>query len=327
MLSRLSIRLVVWLGCVGLSLLAVTASAADYPSKPIRWIVPFPPGGAIDMVSRVLAQRVSQTLGQPVTVENRPGSGGIIGSAEVARSPADGYTLLVNSTVLAVDKWFYPNVAYDARKAFAPVALLATIPSVLVVPADSPYKDARSLLAYAKANPGKVSFASAGMGTSIHLAAALLAAQAGVDLLHVPYKGSTPAAADLIAGRVSMMVDSIAAQQSFIKSGRVRALGVTSLQPAPSLPGIPPLAQAADLPKFEVLSWFGLFVPSRTSPDIVKVLNTAMNEALKTPEVQKALADIGASAQGGTSQALGVLWDNEIDRWGQLIVHHRLNTQ
>ncbi|SKB92853.1 Tripartite tricarboxylate transporter family receptor [Sphingopyxis flava] len=224
-------------------------------------------------------------------------------------------------------KWFYPNVAYDARKAFAPVALLATIPSVLVVPADSPYKDARSLLAYAKANPGKVSFASAGMGTSIHLAAALLAAQAGVDLLHVPYKGSTPAAADLIAGRVSMMVDSITAQQSFIKSGRVRALGVTSLQPAPSLPGIPPLAQAADLPKFEVLTWFGLFVPSRTSPDIVKVLNTAMNEALKTPEVQKALADIGASAQGGTSQALGVLWDNEIDRWGQLIVHHRLNTQ
>lgn len=269
---------------------------------------------------------MAEKLGQPVTIENRAGSGGIIGSAEVARSAADGYTILANSTGLAVDRLFYPNTPYEAQKAFSPVALLATLPSVLVVPVNSPFRDAKQLLDFARANPGKITYASAGLGTSIHLAAALLASRAGVQLLHVPYKGSGPAAADLIAGRVDMMVDSVTAQKSFIQTGRVRALGVTSLQRSPMLSDVPPLVETASLPDFEVLTWFGTFVPAGTPPERIKILNAAINDALKSPDVRKSLAEIGIKPEGGTPEALAKLWHGEIDRWSRLVSEHQLNT-
>jgi tripartite-type tricarboxylate transporter receptor subunit TctC len=301
------------------------AAAAEFPTKPIRWVVPFPAGGAVDAIARIVARKMTQDMAQPVVVENRGGSGGIIGTEAVTKSPPDGYTILINSTGLAVDKWFYPQVPYDSRKDLAPVILLASLPSVLVVPASSPVQNAAQLIAMAKANPGKITYASAGLGTSIHLASALLAARAGVDLLHVPYKGSGPAATDLIAGRVDMMIDSVTAQRPNIESGRVRALGVTSLTSSPMLPGVPPLAQATSIPDFEVLTWCGIFVPAGTPPDVIRRLNAEMNKAVASSEVRESLAVLGVRAEGGTPDALGGLLQQETERWGKLIVDHHLN--
>lgn len=309
--------------------LAVMSSvhAGGFPDKPIHWVVPFPPGGAVDAVSRVVARRMADQLGQPVTVENHAGAGGVIGSAEVARSAPDGYTLLSNSTGLAVDRLFFHNVPYEARKAFSPVVLLATTPSVLVVPAASPFHSSKQLLDFARAHPRKLTYASAGLGTSIYLASSLLASRADVQLLHIPYKGSSPAVADLIAGRVDMMIDSVAAQKPFIQAERVRALGVTSLQPSPLLPGVPPLAVAASLPGFEVLSWYGTFVPAGTPPERIKILNAAINDALKAPDVRKSLAKIGIRPEGGSPEVLAKLWHSEIDRWSRLVSEHQISTQ
>lgn len=304
---------------------ALAQQPAPFPSRAITWVVPFPPGGAVDAVARIISVRMSQSIGQPVIVDNRAGSGGIIGSDVVAKAAPDGYTILINSTGLVVDKFFYPHVPYKSEQDFVPVVLAATVPSVLVVPSGSRFQDVAQLLAEARKSPGKLSFASAGMGTSIHLASSLFAARAEVELLHVPYKGSSPAVSDLLAGRVDMMIDSITSQRGSILSGRVRALAVTSPMRHPLLPNVPTLAEAANLAGFEVLSWYGVFAPKGTPPAIVQRLNSEINKAIAEPEVIEALRGLGIKTGGGSPAVLAELFKAEADRWQKLVVEHRLN--
>ncbi|ADP19848.1 MULTISPECIES: tripartite tricarboxylate transporter substrate binding protein [Burkholderiales] len=296
-----------------------------FPSRPITWVVPFPPGGAVDAIARIISRKMSESIGQQVVVDNRAGSGGIIGSDLVAKAPSDGHTILINSTGLVVDRFFYPRVPYQSDRDFVPVVLAATLPSVLVVPADSRFRDITQLLKAARENPGKLSFASAGLGTSIHLASALLAARANVELLHVPYRGSSPAVSDLVAGRVDMMIDSVTSQRQNILAKRVRALGVTSLDRHPQLPEVPTIAEAAGLPGFEVLTWCGVFAPKGTPRSVVERLNAEINKAIAAPDVVEALKQLGIKTAGGAPEVLADLFKSETERWQKLIVEHRLN--
>jgi len=302
-------------------------SADGYPSRPIRWIVPFPPGGAVDTVARVVSKKMSETIGQPVTVDNRPGSGGLIGTDAATKAAPDGYTIVINSTGLAVDKWFYPRVPYDARKDLAPVVLLASVPSVLVVPPTSPWTSVDQLVAAAKKAPRRYTYASAGKGTSLHLASALFVARAGIELLHVPYKGSSAAASDLLAGRVDMMIDSVTSQRANIAAGAVRPLAVTSSAASPLFPGVPPLADAANLPGYEVLTWCGIFAPVGTPAPVVQRLTEELTHAVRSEEVRRSLAALGITAEGGEAEVLGALLNKETERWNRLIPQYRMNAE
>lgn len=311
---------------LALGLAALHASAlAEFPDRPIKWVVPFPPGGAVDVISRIVAQQMTQNIGRPVTVENRPGSGGMIGTDFVAKAAPDGYTIMINSTGLAVDKWFYEKVPYESTRDLAPVVLLASVPSVLVVHPSVPATSVEQLVALARANPGKYTFATAGKGTSVHLAPALFAARANISLLHVPYKGSGAAVSDLLSGRVSMMVDSVTAQRQNIQAGLLRPLAVTSAIPSHILPQVPTMAVAANLPGYEVVTWCGIFTTAGTPPEVIARLNLELNKAVQATEVKKQLESLGVRTEGGTSQALGSLLRQEIDRWGKVIPQYKLN--
>lgn len=274
--------------------LATPAAHAAYPERPIRWIVPFPAAGAMDNIARTLGEEMSQTLGQSIVVENRPGAGGNIGAELVARSPADGYTMLIVANGMAVNPALYRKLSYDPIKDFAPVSLLAVVPNVLVAnKAKTSAKTVPEVIASAKSQPGKYTYASAGNGTSIHLAGELFTSMAGVELLHVPYKGSGPAVTDLLGGQVDYMFDSITSAKPHIDAGKLTAIAVTTSKRSAALPNVPTVAEAG-LPGYELSPWFAAFVPAGTPPAVVETLNRAMVEALRKPAVQKRLAAIGA---------------------------------
>src|SRR5687768_16960122 len=281
-----------------------TATAQDrYPSKPLRLIVPFAPGGSTDIFARLIAERAQAPLGQPVVVENRAGAAGNIGAEAVARSAPDGYTLLMATTgVMAINNALYRNMTYDAAKDLEPVVYVASITNVLIVPPDFPAKNVAELIAMAKKEPGKLSFASSGAGASTHMSAELFKAMTGTDILHVPYKGSGPALPDLMAGRVHMMFENAPGAMSHIKAGKLRALAQTGLKRSPSLPDIPTLAEAG-VPGYESLSWSGIAVPAGTPKAITEKLNTDLNTVLAMPEMRQKLADQGAETIGGPPQA------------------------
>ncbi|MBT8631378.1 tripartite tricarboxylate transporter substrate binding protein [Polynucleobacter paneuropaeus] len=307
---------------IGFSLMTLSiqmASAQEWPAKPIKWIVPFPPGGAMDVIARALADSSSKTLGQTIFVENKPGAGGNIGAELVARAEPDGYTMMITSIGMATNKFLYPKLAYDPVKDFAPVSLIAVVPNVLVTNATQPnVKTVRDVIANAKADPGRLTYASAGNGTSIHLAGEVFTSLAKIDMQHIPYKGSGPAVTDLLGGQVSYMFDSITSAKPHILSGKLRPIGLTTIKRSKSLPGIPTIAESG-LPGYDVTPWFAVFVPANTPKPIITRLNAAIITSMNTQVIKDKFESIGAEPIGSSPEELGVYLNKEIDRWGKVI--------
>lgn len=298
---------------------AIAQVEANWPAKPIKWVVPFPPGGAMDAIARTLGDQAARELGQPFVIENRPGAGGNIGADYVAKQPGDGYTIMITSIGMATNPALYTRLSYDPVKDFAPISLLAVVPNVLVVnAAKSADKSVKDVLGHARREPGKLTYASAGNGTSIHLAGEMFAALAGVQLLHVPYKGSGPAVTDMLGGQVDLMFDSITSARPHIQSGKLRALGVTTVRRSSALPDVPTIAEAG-VPGYEVSPWFAVFAPAGTPAAVLARLNQVLNSAMKQPDTLKKLAGVGAEPIGSTPQELATHLSQELDRWGRLI--------
>ena len=294
-------------------------SVGNWPDKPVKWIVPFPPGGAMDAIARTLGEVAGRKLGQPFVIENKAGAGGNIGADAVAKAPADGYTLMITSIGMATNGALYNKLSYDPIKDFAPVSLLAVVPNILVAgPKQSDVKSVKDLIAKAKQNPDKLTYASAGNGTSIHLAGASFTSLTGVKMLHVPYRGSGPAVTDLLGGQVDFMFDSITSARPHIEAGKLRAIAITTKTRSPSLPDVHTVAEAG-VPGYEVSPWFATFMPAGTPAPIVEKLGKTLNEAMNDPEVKKRLSAIGAEPIGSTPQALAVHLKTETDRWTKLI--------
>ncbi len=298
--------------------------AQEWPNKTIRWIVPFPPGGAMDVMARALAENSSKTLGQAIVIENKPGAGGNIGTELVARSPADGYTMLITSIGMATNKYLYQKLSYDPVKDFSGVSLIAVVPNVLVTNSTQPnVKNVTDVIANAKANPGKLTYASAGNGTSIHLAGEVFTSMAKIDMQHIPYKGSGPAVTDLLGGQVNYMFDSITSAKPHIESGKLRPLGLTTSKRSKALPNVPTIAESG-LPGYEVTPWFAVFVPSGTPKPIINKLNNALVTALKNPEIKTKFDNIGAEIIGSTPDEVTSYLNKEIERWGKVITANKI---
>jgi tripartite-type tricarboxylate transporter receptor subunit TctC len=302
-----------------LALLAQPAHSQNFPTKPVRLIVPFAPGGSTDIFARLLAERVQAPLGQSVIVENRAGAAGNIGAQEVVRSTPDGHTLLMATTgVMAINNALYKNMTYDAAKDLEPVVYVASITNVLVVPPDFPAKSVAELIALAKKEPGKLSFASSGAGASTHMSAELFKAMSGTDILHVPYKGSGPAMPDLMAGRVHMMFENAPGAMGHIKAGKLRALAQTGLKRSPSLPEVPTVDESG-VKGYESLSWSGIAVPAGTPKAVIDRLNKDFNTVLATAEMRGKLAEQGADTIGGPPEAFARHIAAEREKWSRLI--------
>jgi tripartite-type tricarboxylate transporter receptor subunit TctC len=300
-------------------LFATNAVAQEWPNKPIRWIVPFPPGGAMDVMARALAEKSSKSLGQAVVIENRAGAGGNIGADFVARSDADGYTMMITSIGMATNKFLYPKLSYDPVKDFSPVSLIAIVPNVLVTNATQPnVKTVSDVIANAKAQPGKLTYASAGNGSSIHLAGEVFTSMAKIDMQHIPYKGSNPAVTDLLGGQVNYMFDSITSAKPHIDAGKLRPIGITTSKRSKALPNVPTIAESG-LPGYEVTPWFAVFVPAATPKPIINKLNAALLDALKSPEIKAKFDGIGAEPLGTSPDELANYLNKEIERWGKVI--------
>jgi tripartite-type tricarboxylate transporter receptor subunit TctC len=291
----------------------------DYPTRTVRIIVPFAPGGSTDIFARYIADKLAPALAQPVVVENRAGAGGNIGAEAVARAAPDGYTLLMATTgVMSINNALYPNMTYDAAKDFEPVIFVASITNVLVVPPELPANSVRELIALAKEKPGSMSFGSSGAGSSTHLSSELFKSMAGIDVLHIPYKGSSQALTDLIAGRIAMIIDNMPGAISFIRAGRLRALGVTGSKRSPALPDVPTIAEAA-LPGYESLSWSGIAVPAGTSKEVIARLNRDIATILAQADIREKFAQAGADPVGGSPQEFAAHIRAEREKWSKLI--------
>ncbi|WP_295377664.1 tripartite tricarboxylate transporter substrate binding protein [uncultured Pseudacidovorax sp.] len=304
----------------GLALAAPLASAqAAYPTKPIRLVVPFAPGGSADVVGRLIAEELRAGLGQPVVVDNRPGAGGNIAGDMVAKAPADGYTLLLAAAgPIAINPSLYGRMPYNPATDLAPVALLARDHQLMAVTPSVPARDVREFIAYAKANPGKVSFGSPGNGTPAHLGGELFNQMAGTQMVHVPYKGSAPAMNDLISGQITVMIDNMPALLPQVQAGRLRALGVASPARASGAPDIPTVAESG-LPGFNVTAWKGLMAPAGTPKPIVAKLNEVAVAAVAKPEIRKRLVDLGAEPGGGSPEDFGALIARDSRSWAALV--------
>jgi tripartite-type tricarboxylate transporter receptor subunit TctC len=295
------------------------AAQAQYPSRPLRLVVPFPPGGSTDILARALAQKMSEGLAQPVVIDNRPGAGGSIGAEAAAKSAPDGYTLMMGHLgTLAANAAIYKKLPYDPVKSFAPVSLMAIVPSVLVVNNALPVTSAAGLIAYAKQNPGKLAYGSAGNGSTSHLTTEYFKLVTGIDVLHVPYKGVGPMLTDLVSGQISMGLNGAPAVMPHVNSGRLRALAVSSLTRLPSLPDIPTLDEAG-VKGFEANGWYGIVAPAGTPREVVMRLNGEIRRDLDTPELRQRLDAEGAIPAPGTPEAFAVFIASEIARWGSVL--------
>jgi tripartite-type tricarboxylate transporter receptor subunit TctC len=294
-------------------------ASAQYPAKPIRMILAFPPGGPTDINARAFAQKLSDQMGQQVVVDNRAGAGGNIGAAEAARAAPDGYTIFYNTSAIAIAPALYSKIAFDPLKDFAPVVLAATVPLVLAVNPGLPVKTMQEFVAYAKANPSKMNYASSGAGTITHLASALFLTQMGLEMQHIPYKGSAPALVDVVSGQVQMMIDTINTVAPYAKENRLRALAIAITRRSALLPDVPTLEQAANLPGFEMSAWQGVVVPTGTSPEIVARLNAEANKALQSADLRARLAAGGSEPLGGTSEQYAAYIRSELGRWAKVV--------
>ncbi len=298
--------------------LCTVAQADDYPSKPIKVIVPYPGGQASDTITRLVGERLGKALGQPVVVDNRPGAGGNIGTDIGAKSPPDGYTLTVATAALPISKHVYRKLPFDPAKDFVPITLMTITPLVLVTRTNLGVRDVPGLVALAKKEPGKVTFASSGPGTSHQLSGELFKSLAGVDMLHVPYKGSPPAHVDLMGGSVDIMFDNIVPVAPHVKNGKLQALAVTTKTRAAALPDVPTLAEVG-YPNFEATAWFGLLAPAGTPSPIVDRLNKELVAILKSPDIKERLAGMGATAVGDKPEEFGRFMAEEINKWGPVV--------
>ena len=293
--------------------------SAQYPAKPIKLIVPFPPGGPTDIVGRFMAQKFTEALGQPVIVENRPGAAGTIGAEAAAKSPGDGYTLLLGTTgTLAVAPGFYPNLGYDPGKSFAPVSLVTKAPFLVVVHTSVPADSLRALIDLAKSKPGQLNFGSGGNGHPLHIAGEMFKIAASVDLVHVPYKGTAPALADLLAGRIQVMFEQIAAFRPHLQSGKLKALAVAAPRRLAQLPLVPTTAEAG-LPGYEVSTWFGLVAPKGTPNDVVARLSAEVQKFLTTTEVRDALSNQGFEPTGSSPEEFATLIGADGAKWSRAV--------
>lgn len=295
---------------------------ATFPTKPIRLIVPFTPGGSSDLLARAIGQELSRSLGQPVVIDNVPGAGGAIGAERGARAPADGYTLLMGHIgTLAVNPALYPKLPYDPIKDFAPVAWVARVPNVLVVHPAVPARTLQELVALARAKPGAMNYSSGGNGSAAHLTMEYLKLSARMPMLHIPYRGAAPAVADVIAGQVQAVFTGAPALLQHVKAGKVRAIAVSSSKRIPSLPEVPTVAESgvAGTRGFEADQWYGLVAPAGTPAAVVRLLNEHVNRALASPEVQTRLATEGAEPTPTTPEAYGQLIASEIKRWAPVV--------
>jgi tripartite-type tricarboxylate transporter receptor subunit TctC len=295
-----------------------TAQGATWPNRFVRMVVPFTPGGGIDAIGRILGARLSEMWGQQVVVENKPGAGGNIASEMVARSAPDGHTLYITAGGLAVNKYLYPSINYDPVADFAPVTLICHFPNLLVAPNSSPLRSVGDLLTQAKASPGKLSYATPGHGSSPHMAGELFKYMAGVDLVHVPYRGAAPAFTDVIAGRLDVMFAVMASGLPLVQSGQLRALGVTTAARVPAAPDVPTIAEAG-LHGYDTASWFAFFVPAKTPPEIVKKIQTDTVAVMAEPAIKSKLDQLGVVIAGSTPEELGVFLKSEMDKWAPVI--------
>jgi len=301
------------------SLAATAVLAQVYPGKPIRLIVPFAAGGGNDNVARLVGKRLADSLGQPVVIDNRPGAGGVVGAELAAKSAPDGYTLFLGGVGShAINPNLHAKLPYDPIKDFAPVSLLAQAPLVLVVHPSVPVHDVAEFIAYARAHPGRLNFASNGNGSSSQLAAVMFASMAGVDMVHVPYKGLAPALTDLLAGEVQLMFSSVVAILPHIKAGKLRAIAVTGAKRLASMPELPTIAESG-LPGYEASSWYGILAPAGTPRDIVVRLNAELAKALEQPEVRNSLLAEGAEPAGGSPERFAAHIRAEMERLGKII--------
>jgi tripartite-type tricarboxylate transporter receptor subunit TctC len=293
--------------------------AAAYPSKPVRLVVPFTPGGSTDILARAVGQKLSEAWGQPVVIDNRPGAGGIIGMEAVARAAPDGYTLVMGHVgTLAANPALYRTLPYDPVKDFAPVTLIARVPNVLVVGPAVPSRSVAELIALAKAKPGKLDYGSGGNGSAAHLATEYFKLKAGVDLQHIPYKGTAPALQDLLGGQIALMITGLPPVLPHVKAGKLRILGVASAQRQRLFPDIPTIAESG-VPGYEATQWYGILAPAATPKDVVAKLNREFVKALKDPAVAEKLALEGADPVGDTPEQFAAFIASEIDLWGKVI--------
>ena len=299
------------------ALLSTIAVAQSYPTKPIRIIVGYPAGGPTDMIARTVAQKLSPALGQQVIVDNRPGASGMIGAELAVKAPPDGYTLLTVPITYAVTPSVFPKMPYDAEKDLAPVALVAAAPFILVVHPTLPVKTVKDLIALAKSRPGQINYASASAGGMPHLAGELFNIMAGVKLTHIPYKGAAPATIDLLAGQVSLMFNNMLSAMPHVKSGKLRAVAVTSAKRSSAVPELPTVAET--IPGFEASGWYGAFAPAATPREIIAKLNGEINRLMRQPDVAQRLAGDGVEAVTMTPAEFGTYLHSEIVKWGKVV--------
>ncbi|MEY2811004.1 MAG: hypothetical protein RLZ66_2515 [Pseudomonadota bacterium] len=310
-----------WLGAA--MVVGQALAQVPYPTKPVRLLVPFPAGGATDIFARALSQKLPDKLGAQVVVENRPGAGGSLGSDLAAKAPADGYTLLLATTSThTIGPAFNPRLPYDAVRDFTPIVHVGNAPSIMLVPNNSPAKTVQEWIAYARANPGRLNYASSGNGTIVQLTAELFKAQAGLFVVHIPYKGTALAIPDLVSGKLDVLFDSLPSGIPHVRDGRLRALGVTTAKRTPLASDLPAIAEV--LPGYESNTWFGLYGPRGLPADIVAKVNAAVNQTLMDPEVKDKLFRLGIEPVGGTPAAFSAMLSQESAKWRQIIVDRKI---
>ena len=315
---RVAASALVTLACAAALNIPSAHAQAAFPSKPITMIVPFPPGGPTDLVARVIAQEMSKSMGQPVVIDNKGGANGNLGAAVAAKAPADGYTILYNTSSITLSPALYKTLNYDVNRDFAPVALTAVVPLALVIAPNVPANNVKEFIAWVKANPGKVSYGSAGNGNVTHLGAFQFVQANGLDAVHIPYKGSAPADVDLAGGQIQFMTDTVNSVMAFVRDKRMKMLAVTTAKRMSLFPDVPTLAESG-MPGFEVGAWQGLMVPANTPRPVIQHLNAEVLKALQNPEVRQKLVLQGVEALGSTPEEYGVYVRDEISRWARVV--------
>jgi tripartite-type tricarboxylate transporter receptor subunit TctC len=297
---------------------ACVAHAQEWPTKPVRWIVPYPPGGGTDVIARIMQSRMSEGLGQPIVIENRGGAGGAVGTEAAARAAPDGYTFLFTLSSHTINPLLY-KLSYNVERDFVSVSLIVSVPQLIAANPNAPVKSMQDLVAQAKAQPGQLAFASVGNGTPSHIAGELLMLKTGIHLVHVPYKGGGPAVIDTIGGQVPLLFVTAPAAMSHVRAGKLRPLAVTTLKRSPGAPEIPTVAEALNLPDYEVDSWYAMFAPAKTPPAIVARMQKEVARAVQLPDIRQKLIEQGGDPVGGTSEDLDRVVKGELRKWAEVI--------
>ena len=314
----ISLARIVALAALCAATIGPAVQAADYPVRPVKWVVPYPPAGTTDVLARIVAQWLTEKMGQPFVVENKPGAGNNLGVEYVVTSPPDGYTMLLVNPANGINATLYKNLNFNFIRDIAPVAGLVRAPNVMEVTNSLPVKTVKEFIDYCKANPGKINMASSGSGTSVHLSGELFKSMTGCDMVHVPYKGAGPALVDLIGGQVHVLFDNLPSSIGHIRSGKLRALAVTSEQREPSLPGVPTVGET--VPGYEATAWFGIGMPKGTPREIIDKVNAEVNRALADPKMRERLAELGGRPIGGTPEDFGKVIAAETAKWEKVVI-------